>query len=143
MANFVKLNGYDVEDTIAREKINNIGNYSTTEVDTGKTWIDGKTIYRKVIATGDLATDFVDNAKSINHGITNLDNVISINCIGVFNDGAKFDFEGYTYYDSVQQAWNVLNVYINTDSIYLTYKGPTMISNVDSSFIILEYTKSN
>ena len=49
------------------------GNYSTTEVDTGFTWIDGKHIYKKTIDFGALpnATN-----KKVNHGISNLDRVI-------------------------------------------------------------------
>lgn len=44
---------YDNEDTQARESVATLeskNNYSTSEVDTGKKWIDGKTIYRKTIS---------------------------------------------------------------------------------------------
>lgn len=49
------------------------GNYSTTEVNTGYTWIDGKKIYKKTINFGALPNS---TSKSVNHGISNLDRVI-------------------------------------------------------------------
>ena len=49
------------------------GNYSTSEVNTGFKWIDGRAIYQKTINFGTMpnSTD-----KSIAHGITNLGYVI-------------------------------------------------------------------
>lgn len=42
--------------------------YSTTEVDTGAKWIDGKTLYRKVIK---ITTPTVDATTDYAHGISN------------------------------------------------------------------------
>lgn len=39
---------HPVEDRTARQTVEKLTTYSTTEQDTGKTWIDGKKIYRKV-----------------------------------------------------------------------------------------------
>ena len=49
--------------------------YSTSEINTGSTWVDGKTIYKKTIKFGALpnGTD-----KSVASGITNLDQIISL-----------------------------------------------------------------
>lgn len=49
------------------------GNYSTNEVDTGFTWINGKHIYKKTIDFGALPNS---TNKAVSHGITNLDLVI-------------------------------------------------------------------
>lgn len=40
-------NSYTLADTKAREEIEKLTAYSTTEQDTGKKWIDGKPIYRR------------------------------------------------------------------------------------------------
>lgn len=51
------------------------GNYSTSEVDTGFTWVDGKTIYKKTINFGSLPNN---TSKDVSLGITGLDSVIDI-----------------------------------------------------------------
>ena len=51
------------------------GNYSTSEVDTGFKWIDGKTIYKKTINFGALPNN---TSKSVAHGISGLSRVMSI-----------------------------------------------------------------
>lgn len=48
--------------------------FSTTEQDTGATWVDGKTIYKKTISMGTLPNNAT---KTIAHGITNLNYVVS------------------------------------------------------------------
>lgn len=54
-------------------------NYSTTETDTGLTWVDGKKIYRKVIEWALTASSAGEQTKA--HGISNLDNVTSLRVI--------------------------------------------------------------
>ena len=49
-------------------------NYSTSEVDTGTTWIDGSHIYRKVL-TGTAANSINE---MVAHGITNFDCLINV-----------------------------------------------------------------
>lgn len=51
------------------------GNYSTTEKDTGFTWIDGKTIYTKTVPCGTLPNN---TSKLVAHGIVGSFNVISM-----------------------------------------------------------------
>lgn len=50
------------------------GNYSTTEVNTGYTWIDGKKIYKKTIFFGALPNS---TSKSVAHGITGLSYIVN------------------------------------------------------------------
>ncbi len=54
--------------------------YSTSEVETGLTWIDGSTIYKKTIDFGALpnAAD-----KNVAHNISNLDKVVKIEGIAL------------------------------------------------------------
>lgn len=56
--------------------------YSTSEVNTGIKWIDGKTIYKKTVASGNLPS--AGGQLLIPHGITNIDKVIKIE--GTYND---------------------------------------------------------
>ena len=49
------------------------GNYSTSEVDTGFRWIDGKTIYKKTINIGSLPNAAI---KQVAHGISTIDTVV-------------------------------------------------------------------
>lgn len=51
------------------------GNYSTSEINTGFTWVDGKTIYKKTINFGTLPDT---TTKTMPHGITNLGTLISV-----------------------------------------------------------------
>lgn len=143
MANFVKLNGYDVEDTIARAKINNIGNYSTTEVDTGKTWIDGKTIYRKVINFGAFPTGA---NKQVAHNITNLDKVIDIKCIATNSLTGKMECNPYYMgYSGTISDLTFFEVYINTNYVNVDRNPYDSEYNcpITDSYVIIEYTKSN
>lgn len=48
--------------------------YSTDEKSIGK-WIDGKTLYRKIVDTGQLPDASV---KNVAHGISSIDNIIKI-----------------------------------------------------------------
>lgn len=51
------------------------GNYTTTEVNTGFTWVDGKTIYKKTVSVGPLPNA---TTKNVAHGITGIDNTIDL-----------------------------------------------------------------
>lgn len=51
------------------------GNYSTSEIDTGYTWVDGSTIYKKTIAFGSLPNA---STKSVAHNISNLNVMLRI-----------------------------------------------------------------
>lgn len=56
--------------------IEGVTNYTTEEVKTGGTWIDGKPIYRRVVtATGNIATDTALTTEKIN-GIDTLVNIV-------------------------------------------------------------------
>lgn len=57
-----------------------IGDYSTSEQDTGFTWIDGKTIYKKTLHITDLPG--TNASKEIAHGISEFGFLVSFNGIG-------------------------------------------------------------
>ena len=59
-------------DTYSCNYINTINDYSTSEINTGKKWIDGKPIYRKIVYVPSLP-----NAANVdyNHNISNVDTI--------------------------------------------------------------------
>lgn len=111
--------------------------YSTSETDTGKLWIDGKNIYRK--CWYDTMPAAVNTSKTINHGITGIDRVISlhgfINVVsgGTYNGG----FSANYYYSSSNYAclWCGTSTTINL----ITATSGALNQPVT---IIMEYTKN-
>ena len=134
MANVKKINGYDLIDSKS--------DYSTSEIDTGKKWIDGKTIYRKVIDTGATVPDEDQTDKNVAHGITNLGTIVSLQCY------AYTDTTTFTLPFSIIQALHVvtLNVLINDTNIRFLFNDDTGGHQsplaCDNSYAIIEYTKS-
>ena len=52
--------------------VDTIGDYSTSEVDTGHTWIDGRKIYKKTLQCENVPI----GEKDYNHGVSNMGLVI-------------------------------------------------------------------
>jgi hypothetical protein len=110
------------------------GDRSTSEVDTGMKWIDGRTIYQKTFAMGGLK---VASKTTVPHGITNLDMVINIRGI------AKEDSIGATInlpHAADQQAYTV-TVYVDNSSVNIqTYADQ---SGYKTSFVTIQYVKKS
>lgn len=108
------------------------GNYSTSEVDTGFTWVDGKTIYKKTVSCGTLPNN---STTTTPHGISNLELVVK--------------FEGFAYDGTniaplplvaTNGAYNV-QVSVNATNISLTDGADR--SSYTTSYITLYYTKTS
>ena len=71
--NQIEYNGtlYNIQDTEAQKSLV----YSQNEIDTGKIWIDGKKIYRKVIDCGTLPNNLI---KNVPMNITNLNQITDL-----------------------------------------------------------------
>ena len=115
-------------------KITNLQTYSTSETNTGQTWINNKPIYRKVINFGALPNT---NGKSVAHGISNLDFITDIRILS--------KNPTYSYYISIPYT-NKSNVtyqiefYIDNTNIVIT-TGDNK-SGYSNTYVILEYTKT-
>lgn len=108
--------------------------YSQNEIDTGKIWIDGKKIYRKVVNCGYLLKN---EAKTIKHNIKNIDTIIKLNGTGYQDNG---DFVPIPYIYNVTEGQGSISLYANkTDIRIITYGDRTDIK----ALIFLEYTKTN
>ena len=109
-----------------KDYVDNSNSYSTQEVKTGGTWIDGKPIYRKVVDIGTLPDT---TSKNVQHNIQNLDSVVNLKLIAndnvnniVCNFGGK---ELAVYIDAA-------NVFIVSGNNFTGYSG----------YAIIEYTKT-
>jgi len=107
--------------------INENNSYSTEEHLTGKKWIDGKPIYRKVI-TGTVTTAMTEVA----HNIANIDTIIKEQCIISYSNA--FLIAGF-YIDSSYYT----NAYATTANVVVSVSYPYL--NSPFKFII-EYTKT-
>ena len=139
-ASISNVYGTSQENGYSQEYINGLNTYSTSEIDTGKVWIDGKNIYRKVIDCGALPNN---TSKSVSTGITTSINLINISGL----------------------AYNSSNYYITLPFVHTTtigtqcslrFDGSTTgsspnsviliagsdMSSYTSSFVIIEYTKN-
>lgn len=109
-----------------------IGDYSTSEQDTGFTWIDGKHIYKKTVNFGALP-----NATSgtFSHGITNISYIIKIEAIS-FNNTRWMPLPAaspITVEASVVITADASSIFITTGTDRRT----------DKAYVTLYYTKSS
>ena len=105
------------------------GNYSTTEIDTGYTWVDGNAIYKKTINFGNLPNS---TTKAVSHNISNLSGIIRIE--GTVSTGSWW--QPLNYYD----GGPVRTVYANASTVNI-YTSNDQSAN--TAYITLYYTKSS
>lgn len=119
----------------ADSKFTNLCDYSTSEVETGQTWIDGSPIYRKVINFGALPNNTV---KSVNHNISDLLQIIKIETIGYDPANVRWIPIPFVPVASMYSSTSS-NIRINatTVDIYASSNWTTF-----TAYVILEYTKS-
>lgn len=114
------------------EQVDNPNDYSTTETRIG-TWIDGKPLYRKVIDFGALPNA---SEKSVEHNISDLDNVIKYSAISKNTQyGSQFPIPltstaGLT--SNIYIYFTLTNIVIGTGSDRTSFT---------QTYVILEYTK--
>lgn len=137
MASVVNATNSSTTDTYSCDYINDLVDYSTTETKTGKKWIDGKPIYRKVVESTITGT----SQKNMPHNITNLDNIISVTGsvrIGTTNEWFLLPMsaptDGVTNYGISIQAINSTNI------VY--FIGAQMGTYTKYAKAIIEYTKT-
>lgn len=130
----------DTEQSYSCNYLNRINDYSTSEINTGKKWINGKPIYRKVI-TGTTSTK--DTGFSVAHGVSNygimmIDNKSFIKSVGASTfitpincpPGSSSDYNKRPVRASIVD--NNITIYIGSYNGYNSYEYN----------IILEYTKT-
>lgn len=110
--------------------------YSTNEINTGKTWIDGKPIYRKVVELPNITSTNIDIGVACN--ISNLWQVINIEGIIYINNSQGDLGIPLNFYNKASQDYSFLTFYRKTTSqiimrVWTATKG---------GFAILYYTKT-
>ena len=113
----------------SQEYVNKNLVYSTTEINTGKTWIDGKPIYRKVISG-----TYNDNATIL----SNVSTLISVSGTGDVGTGLTRIIPYYEYYNGQTYACR-LN--FQSNSIKIEGKSSSVAHNATVK-LVLEYTKT-
>lgn len=128
--NQIEYNGalYNVQDAEAQKSLV----YSQNETDTGKTWINGKKIYRKVVNCGGLP----DNAiKEIPHNIKDYDTFLTIKGIAFFKETNLFISLPFASLND-----NAIEIAILGENVTIkTYMERRVFIQ---SYAILEYTKT-
>ena len=103
--------------------------FSTSEIDTGQIWIDGKAIFRKVVETGTIAI----GSNTTAHGISNLGTVIRVMAMyqetGSSSQGSMLGVNGVA---------NGIDVFVDNTDITVSAGG----NLAATSHVILEYTKT-
>lgn len=122
--------------TNTNSKITNLTTYSTNEVKTGETWIDGKPIYRKTFS---LNNRLLAPNNPINHNISNLGTVVSVQ--GILKDTDTFITFPYLY-DTV----NAMYLKVTATQIITAVPTGGALSFTASPnrtfYCIIEYTKT-
>lgn len=128
--NQIEYNGnlYNVKDAEAQKSLV----YSQNETDTGKIWIDGKKIFRKIVNCGELPNN---DDKIIPHNIKDYDIFLTVKGIAIAREARHFLFLPFPSYGNESMGVSVLkeNIWIRTymDRRYFS-----------ESYITLEYTKT-
>jgi hypothetical protein len=116
-------------DTYSCNYINDMNEYSTSEINTGKKWIDNKPIYRKCFLKT-TSTNIQTGNTTISSGFTaGLDTILSM--VGTVNLGG-------TYYACISKDWNTL-IDGNGD---LMMTGLGVARTFSRIAIVVEYTKT-
>lgn len=105
--------------------------YSTTEQNTGCLWIDGKTIYRKVINLGSLPNA---TPGSVAHGISNLSTVVSLS--GFATNGTVFLPLPLARYNNFASQ---IGLYADKTNVVVE---PGNDRTAYTGYVIMEYTKT-
>ena len=116
------------DESVTAEKTDFGGNYSTSEVDTGFTWVDGKTIYKKTVNFGSLPNN---TTKTTAHGITGVSVFISVTGIAT-NGSAYFSLPYSDNSGVVATGVSGSNVFVQTVTDRTAYT---------TCYITLYYTK--
>lgn len=113
-------------------------NYSTNEVTTNKKWIDGKTIYRKVINFGALPNN---SSKGVNHNISNLERYVNYMAIA-YVTATPTSARPLSYPADPSSANNTTTMQVILGGTQVII-GTGLDRTNQSAYIILEYTKTS
>ena len=120
---------------VLSERIIKNSTYSAEDQAVG-TWIDGKTIYRKVIVFGALPNA---TKKEVQHNISNISIFTKIEGIAIRNDKTKFTQSLPLVYQNAEMFYNTSLAVNNTIVEIQTANDRSMFNG----YVTLEYTKTD
>jgi uncharacterized protein YpuA (DUF1002 family) len=134
MASIINTKNNSTTDGYSCKFINDSEKYSTTEVKTNKTWIDGKPIYRKVIET-----NFTTNETEIRYTLSTigLDNFSTIIKSYSISQGNPIEEDYYSANND--QLRTIINTSVN---VLIVLVGSTYPTRPCTVYTIIEYTKT-
>ena len=116
-----------------------VNDYSTTETYTGKKWIDGSKIYRKVYSN----TNYSQNASTtadVTFALTNLDTIISVSGSAYFNNTHYvMPNSMWSNTSGMQYSWNVNGI---TSTGFKILTGSSSSISSAKIYVVFEYTKT-
>ena len=115
----------------ATKMVSSFSDYSTTEQNTGRLWIDGKTIYRKQVNLGTLTNT---TPKSVAHGISNLSTIVSLT--GFATNGTVFLPLPLARYNNFASQ---IGLFANKTDIVVE---PGNDRTAYTGYVVIEYTKT-
>ena len=107
--------------------------YSTSEVLTAERWINGKPVYRKVVSMGALPNT---TAKSIAHGISNLDEHLDLSGVAFHVNG-----DARIPLPYVSTSTSTVQMHMSKTNVIVTSKIDLSVG-YDRSYAIIYYTKT-
>ena len=135
MATYRKLLKNRAGDTII-PVVDWLEDYSTSEVDTGRLWVDGKHIYKKSVSIGSMPNN---TQVSKAHGISNFSQLIKAELR--WKDTA----DNRWYYNA---RWDNTTTYVildgvNATSVVISGKGTNWSTRTNNGYATIYYTKSS
>ena len=131
----INVESNSTTDAYSCDYSNKRNTYSTDETFTGKYWIDGKPIYRKVLQGGSVSASSVTN---INTGVNNIMLVINQEGYGLTNSGATFPLNRANGSSFQYQS----TFFFDKPNNRFSLETGSSVS-FTSYYIIMEYTKTN
>lgn len=122
---------------VLNEKITNLTTYSTDEMKTGETWIDGKPIYRKTFIIEAIASG----------GQVSID-VSSLNIDIFFIDYSKTSyvltnsFKVSASYSTVENYAQIVDTLLTDNKVFVRCKTGTGQIGISQGYLTIEYTKT-
>jgi hypothetical protein len=120
-----------------------VNDYSTTEMDTGKKWIDGKPIYRKVLLASKSDFSSSNHLYAIPTGVSNLENYTHIEA-RLKRTGDVWNEIPNGFGQATANGWatTINDILKNSISIQIGDNVYNYLETNDSVMVIIEYTKT-
>lgn len=110
------------------------GNYATSEIDTGYTWVDGKHIFKKTINFGALPNA---TTKTVSHGITNLDHYIDYKALAWTSTNTALSLPAFNVHNVIYGV----SIYLDATSVQI--EAGDNKTGYSNCYVTIYYTKTS